>query len=144
MTAATAAVQPKPYKFANLSGKKLMLVDDSKTIRDYLRLTLTPFQLTMVDAQNGEEALELLLKTNDFNMIFCDINMPLMNGLVFAQRVFELVQEKKVKPVPIIMVTTEGSLEKVKVAKQYGVLGWVIKPPKPEHLFAIVEKFIKK
>ncbi|HTP85695.1 MAG TPA: response regulator [Bryobacteraceae bacterium] len=105
----------------------VLIVDDSAAIRKILERVLrhTDFQLgDVIEAGDGKEALGKLGDGN-IGLILSDINMPNMDGL-------ELLQQVKAndawKTVPIIMVTTEGSQDKVMQAIQLGANGYIRKP----------------
>jgi two-component system chemotaxis response regulator CheY len=105
----------------------VLIVDDSAAIRKILERVLrhTDFQLgDVIEAGDGKEALDKL-NGNNVGLILSDINMPNMDGL-------ELLQHVKAndawKSVPIIMVTTEGSQDKVMQAIQLGATGYIRKP----------------
>ena len=104
----------------------VLIVDDSAAIRKILERVLrhTDFQLgDVIEAGDGKEALGKLGDGN-IGLILSDINMPNMDGL-------ELLQQVKAndawKTVPIIMVTTEGSQDKVMQAIQLGANGYIRK-----------------
>ena len=106
---------------------KVLIVDDSAAIRKILERVLrhTDFQLgDVIEAGDGKEALAKL-NGADIGLILSDINMPNMDGL-------ELLQHIKAndawKTVPIIMVTTEGSQDKVMQAIQLGATGYIRMP----------------
>jgi two-component system chemotaxis response regulator CheY len=105
----------------------VMIVDDSAAIRKILERVLRHADLHLgdvVEAGDGREALEKLQSRN-IGLILSDINMPNMDGIEFLQR----VKANEIwKAVPIIMVTTEGSQDKVLQAIQLGASGYIRKP----------------
>lgn len=105
----------------------VLIVDDSAAIRKILERVLrhTDFPLgDVVEAGDGREALEKLQSKN-IGLILSDINMPNMDGLEMLQRIKACDQWKST---PIIMVTTEGSQDKVMLAIQLGATGYIRKP----------------
>lgn len=105
----------------------VLIVDDSAAIRKILERVLrhTDFQLgDVIEAGDGKEALAKL-NGNNIGLILSDINMPNMDGLELLQRV---KANDEWKAVPIIMVTTEGSQDKVMQAIQLGATGYIRKP----------------
>lgn len=105
----------------------VLIVDDSAAIRKILERVLrhTDFQLgDVIEAGDGREALDKLSNTN-IGLILSDINMPNMDGLELLQRV---KANNDWKTLPIIMVTTEGSQDKVMQAIQLGATGYIRKP----------------
>lgn len=109
-------------------GIKVMLVDDSAVMRKMVRRAIEETKLKMdelVEAANGVEALEKLQDHEDIGIIFSDWNMPEMDGLTFVKN---LRSNYLFKDVPVIMVTTEASLEKIKQARDAGANAYVTKP----------------
>jgi len=114
--------------------KRVMIVDDSATVRQVLKITLVDFGYEVVEAIDGQDALNKL-SDDGFDMIVTDLNMPKMNGI-------DLIREVRKKPgnrfTPIIMLTTESQKEKKTEGKAAGASGWVVKPFKPEQLLNVV------
>jgi len=111
----------------------LLIVDDSKTIRQVLSDTFEMTKLPrdhILEAGDGLDALDILDK-EWVDMIFCDINIPRMNGLEFLKRVKEHPEFQKI---PLVIVSTEGSTTRIKELKDLGVAGYLRKPCRPEEL----------
>ncbi|HXX56869.1 MAG TPA: response regulator [Thermodesulfovibrionales bacterium] len=124
------------------SLKKVLIVDDSKLIHQMYRLILMRFKdLRLVDAMNGLEGLEILSKENDFDLILLDINMPIMNGIQFLEK---LNGSSVLRNVPIIVISTEGKEEDTIRAMKLGAWGYVVKPFRSEDLFGLIEKVLAK
>ena len=105
----------------------VLIVDDSAAIRKILERVLrhTDFHLgDVIEAGDGREALSKLSGAN-VGLILSDINMPNMDGLELLQHI---KANDQWKTVPIIMVTTEGSQDKVMQAIQLGATGYIRKP----------------
>ena len=105
----------------------VLIVDDSAAIRKILQRVLVQADLTLgkvLEANDGAEALEKL-KTETVHLVLSDINMPRMNGL---ELLAHLRADPKWKSLPVIMVTTEGSQNKVMQALELGANGYVRKP----------------
>jgi two-component system chemotaxis response regulator CheY len=94
----------------------------------------------VVEAENGEDAIHQM-KANDFmiDLILCDWNMPVMNGIEFVRKIRAVENLKKI---PIIMVTTEAEREKVIEAVTAGAKGYVVKPFTPEILKAKIAEIV--
>ena len=106
----------------------VLIVDDSAAIRKILERVLrhADFQLgEVIEAGDGKEALDKLQAAVNVGLILSDINMPNMDGLEFLQKV---KANDGWKTVPMIMVTTEGSQDKVLQAIQLGAAGYIRKP----------------
>tara|TARA_B100001094_G_C18147505_1_gene781677 strand:+ start:811 stop:1173 length:363 start_codon:yes stop_codon:yes gene_type:complete len=116
-------------------GKKVMIVDDSRTIRQQVSFTLSKGGYEVVEAEDGIEGLSKLDENPDTAMIISDVNMPNMSGLEMAEK----MKEKGVN-IPIVMLTTEGASDLIERAKAAGAKGWLVKPFKPEQLVAAVDK----
>jgi two-component system, chemotaxis family, chemotaxis protein CheY len=114
-------------------GKKILIVDDSATIRQQVSFTLTKEGFDVVEAEDGVQGVAKA--GSEIAMIISDVNMPNMNGI-------EMLAALKAKGVvlPIIMLTTEGSADLIEKAKALGAKGWLVKPFKPEQLVAVVKK----
>ncbi len=105
----------------------VLIVDDSAAIRKILQRVLVQADVPVgkvFEAGDGQEALNLL-KGQSVGLILSDINMPNMDGLQFLG---QLKSDSAFKDVPVVMVTTEGSQNKVLEAVQRGAAGYVKKP----------------
>jgi two-component system chemotaxis response regulator CheY len=110
-----------------------LIVDDSSVMRKIVERSVRQagIDLTSVfQAGNGVEALAVLAE-NRVDLIFCDINMPVMDGLEFVK---QLSGVENAKGVPVIMITTEGSESHVVQALSAGARGYIRKPFTPEHV----------
>lgn len=115
-----------------MPAKTILVVDDSPAIRQQVSLCLTTAGYTVVEAQDG---LDALARTAGVSMCICDVNMPRMNGVEFVEKV-------GAGAMPIVMLTTEGRPELIERAKKAGAKGWMVKPFKPEHLLSVVKKLV--
>ena len=123
-----------------LSQKKILIVDDSATMRGQIRDVLASAGFDSVEAADGMEGLRTIATRGDLAAVLCDINMPRMNGL----QMLELVKSKgQLAALPIIVLTTDGQVRLVEQAKKAGAKGWVVKPFKPELLIAAVHKVVE-
>lgn len=120
--------------------EKVLIVDDSKLIHQMYRLVLMRFGgCRVVDAMNGLEALEILAREKDFDLILLDINMPIMNGIQFMEK----IRENGVRSdAPIIVISTEGREEDTARAMRLGARGYIVKPFKSESLYELIEKVV--
>jgi two-component system chemotaxis response regulator CheY len=108
----------------------VLAVDDSRTIRDMLRLTLTEAGFTTHLAEDGQHGLEVL-EGIEPDAIITDINMPRLDGFGFIDAVR---QTEKHRNVPILVLTTESSPDLKARARDAGATGWIVKPFDPEKL----------
>lgn len=110
-----------------------LIVDDSSVMRKIIERLLRQAGVDLknvYEAGNGVEALAVL-KDNKVDLILCDINMPVMNGLEFIK---QLPEVENGKGVPVVMVTTEGSESHVVQALSCGARGYIRKPFTPEQV----------
>src|SRR5713101_9135978 len=106
---------------------KALIVDDSSVMRKIVERSLRQAGIDLsevVEAGNGVEALSAL-RLAAVDLILCDINMPVMDGLEFVRQAAKL---ENVKGVPIVMITTEGSESRVLQALSSGARGYIRKP----------------
>jgi PAS domain S-box-containing protein len=118
----------------------VLLVDDQPSDLVALERHLRPFELHLVMAHSGEEALDRL-KDEDFALVLMDVKMPGLDGLETARRLRE--QEPERRHIPLIFLTG-ASREEVSVAHGYstGAVDWLRKPVEPETLRAKVRVFV--
>ena len=105
----------------------VLVVDDSAAIRKILQRVLLQTELplgTILEAGDGFEAIERLT-ANNIGLVLTDINMPNMDGLELLRKMRENPQWKSI---PVVMITTEGSQQKVLEAADLGAAGYVRKP----------------
>lgn len=115
---------------------KILIVDDTRTIRDLLRLELIKAGYEVEQAGDGCEALAVL---QDYapQLIITDFNMPKMNGIELVKTLRGMSETRYL---PILMLTTENSLEKRNMGKEAGVTGWLVKPFDKEILFDMIAR----
>lgn len=119
----------------------VLIVDDSKIVRKVLIKTFGMSGIevgTFYQAENGEEGLELL-RQNWIDVVFLDINMPVMNGMQFMQVVSK---DDKLKETPVIVVSTEGSTERKEELLNSGIKAYLRKPVTPESLVETIERVL--
>ena len=117
-------------------AKRVMIVDDSRTVRQQVSAALSEGGFEVVEAVDGVDAMEQIAASPDLALIICDVSMPRMNGLEFLAR----LKEKERFGVPVLMLTTDGQPAFIARAKEFGAKGWIVKPFKPELLLATVRK----
>jgi two-component system chemotaxis response regulator CheY len=119
-------------------GKVIMTADDSASIRQMVSFTLKEAGYDVVEAVDGQEALDKLL-ARPVHMLVTDLNMPKMDGIELIRQVRS---ESRYRFMPIIMLTTESQAAKKQEGKAAGATGWIVKPFKPEQLLAVVRKVL--
>jgi two-component system chemotaxis response regulator CheY len=119
-------------------AKRILTIDDSKTIRDMLRMTLAGAGFEVLQAVDGQEGVEVMDREK-VDLVITDINMPRMNG-------YEVVRHLRGNPnhrkLPILVLTTESDTDKKHLARDAGATGWMVKPFDPDRLLATVNKVI--
>src|SRR4029077_18470143 len=117
--------------------KKILVIDDSETIRQQVKQALASTGYQIIEAVDGVDGLEKLRTVADLDMALCDVNMPRMNGLDMIAEA-----QRTGSRIPILMLTTEGQPSLIRRAREAGAKGWIVKPFKPELLVAAVTKLI--
>lgn len=117
-------------------SKKILLVDDSEFARRDLRLAFEAHGFQVSEAENGAECCEMLAKA-EFDAIFLDYNMPVMNGLEALQRA---TSEGTRRQALVFMMTTETNAELKALGKELGLNGWIVKPVVIEPIVAFTVK----
>jgi two-component system chemotaxis response regulator CheY len=124
-------------------NKKILIVDDSATLRASINNTLKEAGFETINAINGADGLEKLSEARkqgeEIGMIISDIHMPIMDGITFIKE----VKKTPFKFTPILVLTTESQEEMKLRCKQAGASGWLVKPFKPEQLVYVTKKFMR-
>ena len=116
--------------------RTILTVDDSTSMRQMVRATLQSAGYGVVEAADGQEALEFA-RTNKVDLVISDVNMPRMDGI-------KLVSELRALPnyrlTPLLLLTTESSQEKKLEGKRAGATGWIVKPFNPSQLISTLNR----
>ena len=121
-------------------AKSIMIIDDSVSIRKVLSLTLKSSGYEIIEAEDGQDALDKLdALDGELNLIICDVNMPRMDGLTFARTI---KSKNEFRFIPIIMLTTESGEDKKEEGMEAGVRAWVTKPFQPQQMISAVSRLI--
>lgn len=111
---------------------KVLAIDDSRTIRDMVRLTLEREGIETTLAEDGVHGLEVLAGLDTFpDAILTDVNMPRMDGFGFIDNVRK---QDKYAGIPILVLTTESARDMKLKARAAGATGWIVKPFDPARL----------
>lgn len=125
-------------------NKRVLVLDDSRTIRTSVKYTLEKNGYEVLLAENGVEGLKVLKENNDMRsrpkMIITDINMPKMNGIEFIK---EVKKDRNFKFIPILVLTTESQAIMKQKGKEAGAAGWLVKPFSPDQLSGVVKRFVR-
>ena len=112
---------------------RALIVDDSSVMRKIVERSLRQAGIDLsevLQAGNGAEALSTL-KESPVDLILCDINMPVMDGIEFIK---QLAGIESAENVPVVMITTESSEAHVVQALSCGARGYIRKPFTPEQV----------
>ena len=112
----------------------IMVVDDSASVRQLMGMSLEGANYRVVEAANGEEALEKFAQ-HEVSMVITDLNMPKMNGLELIR---ELRSGRASRFMPILLLTSECEQENRQRSKEAGASAWLNKPFKPNQLLQMV------
>ncbi len=118
---------------------RILAVDDSPSMREMVRLTLSAAGFEVTQAEDGQQALELARKST-FDLVLSDVNMPQMDGIELIRA---LRAEAGYRHTPILMLTTEASLDRRREGKDAGATGWIVKPFEPAQLVATMKKVLR-
>lgn len=116
--------------------KRILIVDDSASIRQVVALTLKSAGFEVIEACDGVDALNKI-KGQRVHLMISDVNMPNMDGLTFLKEV-KLLPEHRFTPV--IMLTTESAADKKSQGQAAGAKAWMVKPFQPAQMLAAVSK----
>jgi two-component system, chemotaxis family, chemotaxis protein CheY len=121
-----------------MSQRIILPVDDSASMRRMVGVTLRTAGYAVIEACDGEEALELA-RRNLVDLVLADVNMPHMDGirLIAALRAlpgYELT--------PLLLLTTESSQERKLQGKKAGATGWMVKPFNPDQLLSTLARVL--
>jgi two-component system chemotaxis response regulator CheY len=117
-------------------AKRILTIDDSKTMRDMLMLTLSDAGYEVIQAVDGQDGINVL-GDKRVDVVITDINMPKMDG-------YAVIRNLRANPIhkstPILVLTTESDTEKKNLARDAGATGWMVKPFDPDQLVATIRK----
>lgn len=117
-------------------SKRILAVDDSKTMRDMVSFTLKGAGYDVLVADDGVNALSALVG-EEVDLIITDVNMPNMNGIELVQK---LRSDPRFRATPILILTTESDDGLKQQGRAAGATGWIVKPFVPEKLLKVVGK----
>lgn len=115
---------------------KILVVDDSESIRELLAITLESAGYEVVKSNDGEDAL-LQINKQEFKLVITDLNMPKVDGIELVKAIRS---KENLLGMPILLLTTESQANKKEEAKKAGATGWIIKPFAQDKLLSVVQK----
>jgi two-component system chemotaxis response regulator CheY len=118
-------------------AKTILTVDDSASVRQMVKFTLSDAGYSVIEAVDGNDALAKL--TGPVNLVITDLNMPNLDGIGLIR---SLRANPACKGIPILMLTTESQESRKQEGKAAGATGWIVKPFSTQQLLAVVKKVL--
>ncbi|MCH7500678.1 MAG: response regulator [Nitrospinae bacterium] len=119
---------------------KILVVDDEADVRDVIRLQLEQKGLNVLEAEDGQKAIEIL-KSGDnmvnIGLILCDIRMPKVNGVEYIEFL-----KQEAPSIPIVVITGYPDTELAIGLMKKGIKDYLVKPVEKERLLAVVDEQI--
>ena len=112
-------------------AKHILIVDDSKTVRNLVAFIMKKEGFRVTTAEDGLDGLEKLYGAGDVDLIVSDVNMPRMDGLSFIKT---LREQPAYRDIPIIVLSTEGEDKDINTGLSVGANVYMIKPAQPDKL----------
>ena len=119
-------------------GQQILVVDDSKSIRQTIKYVVEGAGYSVIEAANGKEALGVIGPQT--KLVVTDINMPEMNGIELVRAIRS--GSAPMKTVPIVILTTESQDDMKQEGKAAGATAWIVKPFPPEAVISTIRKLI--
>jgi len=116
--------------------RRVLVVDDSATIRQEVASALEAEGFTVLEAADGIEALSVL-SANEVGLVLLDVNMPRLGGLEMLER---LKSQPAFATLPVLMLTAEAQESQIERARRLGAKGWMIKPIARQQLVDVAKK----
>lgn len=123
----------------NLMTAKVLIVDDSETVRHQVSGVLAGAGFDVCQAIDGVDAVETI-QQGGIDCVVCDVNMPRKNGI---EVVSDVKSDGRFADLPILMLTTEGATSRAADAREAGASGWMVKPFQPEMLILTIQKLVE-
>jgi two-component system chemotaxis response regulator CheY len=118
------------------AAKRILTIDDSKTMRDMLRFTLVDAGYDVLQAVDGQDGLDVLRKER-VDVVITDINMPKLDGYGVIRH---LRADAGYDDTPILVLSTECDQKTKDIGRDAGATGWLVKPFDPDQLVEIVRQ----
>ncbi len=125
----------------SIINAKVLVVDDNEINRFLANKVLSKFNVNVVTADSGLQAIELL-QTKEFDLVLMDIHMPGMSGFETAQAL-RAMDDVYFKNIPIIALTASIMNEELESIHKYGMNDYQLKPFKPDELVEKIAQYLK-
>lgn len=119
-------------------AKTILVVDDSRSLRQVVGISLKGAGYEVIEACDGLDALSKVTGQR-IHLIISDVNMPNMDGITFLKEVKKLPDHKFT---PVIMLTTESQEARKQEGRAAGAKAWVVKPFQPAQMLEAVSKLV--
>jgi two-component system chemotaxis response regulator CheY len=120
-------------------SKTILIVDDSKTVRNLVAFIMKKEGFKVVTAEDGLDGLEKLYSSEKIDLIISDINMPRMDGFTFIKSVRE---QDAYRDIPIVVLSTEGQEKDIQAGMSIGANMYMVKPAQPEKMLKNVKMLL--
>jgi two-component system chemotaxis response regulator CheY len=122
-----------------IMAKHILIVDDSKTVRNLVAFIMKKEGFKVTTAEDGLDGLEKLYSASEVDLIVSDVNMPRMDGLTFIKTVRE---QEAYRDIPIVVLSTEGQDKDIQTGLTVGANLYMVKPAQPEKLVRNVKMLL--
>lgn len=129
-----------------LENRNVLIVDDNLTSRKFMSIILEHMGATVGQAENGEQAIRCL-DDQDYEIVFMDMEMPVLNGVETTKRIREgscFTRFKHYKAIPIIALTGNTDNESIALARQSGMNDHLGKPVGRDDLVSVLSRWLQK
>jgi len=121
-----------------MSSKHILIVDDSKTVRNLVAFIMKKEGFTVTTAEDGLDGLEKLY-SNVVDLVISDVNMPRMDGFTFIKSVRE---QEAYRDIPIVVLSTEGQEKDIQAGLSIGANMYMVKPAQPEKMMKNIKMLL--
>ena len=119
-------------------ARTMLVVDDSVTIRQMVKVCLSASGFVVLEANDGQDGLTKV-QAQKVDLVITDLHMPRMDGIELVKKIRALPQYKYT---PILILTTEALPARKQEGQQAGATGWFVKPFEPEQLLKVVKRVL--
>ena len=120
-------------------SKHILIVDDSKTVRNLVAFIMKKEGFTVTTAEDGLDGLEKLYAADHIDLIISDVNMPRMDGFTFIKTVRE---QDAYRDMPIVVLSTEGQEKDIQLGMSLGANLYMVKPAQPDKMVKNIRMLI--
>lgn len=119
--------------------KRILVVDDSESIRELIAIGLEMQGYDIIRGVNGEDGYNRLKENADLSLVITDMNMPVMDGLTFLKKIRS---DSDHRFLPVLIVTSEVQESKRREAREAGATGWITKPFANQQLITVIKRLL--